>query len=1158
MSEAVRDLAVRVGGAILDIFAGLDDVVESAPVLTARLAEHGWVTGDLVSAQPLLEALPSPGERTQLRSSLESLRQGGTPELSSLKSLGEAAAKLLEDARTAQKPGGALTAPYDQQAFWDTFPAELAQELVAEYLELHQPVLFAALTISGVIAEVERSADADSERRSSRGLEVDWAGLPKLLGGPGELFKATYGWGGPLNHGKLVAAALRTARALGAQAILAPPPQALIAAYYTPTNPVLPTLAALEIALFRRSDRALGYADVRLLVVPIPERGDPAGVPKGIWIGAAARGELESHVGLGASTTLSWRGGVSGALPGGIELLPSGPGISMPSPPDQLDLGLGVSIAPEQPWRPLGAQTGTRITLAGAGVEVALRGKPTDPEVALRVSLDRLLIVVDGGEGDGFLQKILPATPQSLEVAGALTVSSRTGVGFEGQAALEIALALELQLGPVVIRELRLGISASTQSRLRLDAGATITGALGPVTFAVERVGVSARVVAGSDPAAIIRFDQAALAFGFKPPKGIGLNISAGPVTGGGYLFFDLEQEQYAGVVQLSFKALGLTAVGLLTTRMPDGSRGFSLLIIVAVEFPPIQLGFGFTLSAVGGLLGINRTVVTNILREGVCNRTLDSILFPKDPVARAPQLLSDLRAVFPPAAGRFTLGPMVRLGWGPNALLKAELALILELPSPVRLAVLGRISVVLPDAKSALVLLQLDVVGVLDFARGEVSVDASLVDSRIAAFTLSGDMALRAGWGATKQFALSAGGFHPSFERPTGFPALRRLTIALATSENPRIRLESYLAITANTFQTGARLDLYASVDTFVGTFSVAAWVGFDALFQFAPFRFVVDLFAGIDVAHNGKPVLHAELFASLSGPSPWHATGFVAAQFIIKFRIGFELTIGETATEERDVVRLRQMLAAEIVRPESWSATPPGDSARIVSLAGKPEANSTIVHPLGEVALRQRLLPFGLSIEVYGTAVPDVGPERFELSALFIGSERVMPSPLSDDFAAAQFLELTDDEKLALPAFQSMQSGGRGATTGGFRTPSNFGVVASEAYVERVIDAPDGAPPSAREGAAGPLRQEIMVKLADAGAAGRSAVQTSGPERFRGPALAVTVEDERWIAADTATLAPLVGGAPTSYARARQAAPHAGGPGRLQEVVRAHEVAA
>ena len=44
----------------------------------------------------------------------------------------------------------------------------------------------------------------------------------------------------------------------------------------------------------------------------------------------------------------------------------------------------------------------------------------------------------------------------------------------------------------------------------------------------------------------------------------------------------------------------------------------------------------------------------------------------------------------------------------------------------------------------------------------------------------LGGDLAFRYGWGASPVFALSVGGFHPSYQPPAGFPALRRITIAI------------------------------------------------------------------------------------------------------------------------------------------------------------------------------------------------------------------------------------------------------------------------------------------------------------------------------------------------------------------------------------------
>ena len=86
---------------------------------------------------------------------------------------------------------------------------------------------------------------------------------------------------------------------------------------------------------------------------------------------------------------------------------------------------------------------------------------------------------------------------------------------------------------------------------------------------------------------------------------------------------------------------------------------------MISAEFTPIQLGFGFTLNGVGGLLGLNRTANVDRLVSGLRDQTLANLLFPTDIVANADRILSDLRQVFPAARGRFVFGPMAKIGWG-------------------------------------------------------------------------------------------------------------------------------------------------------------------------------------------------------------------------------------------------------------------------------------------------------------------------------------------------------------------------------------------------------------------------------------------------------------------------------------------------------------
>src|SRR5262249_14738785 len=234
----------------------------------------------------------------------------------------------------------------------------------------------------------------------------------------------------------------------------------------------------------------------------------------------------------------------------------------------------------------------------------------------------------------------------------------------------------------------------------------------------------------------------------------------------------------------------------------------------ITAEFPPIQLSYGFTLNGLGGLLGLNRGMDVVAMRAGVRNRGIDSVLFPPHPVQNAPRIIRDLEAFFPVSPGHFAIGVMIAIGWGSPSIIKIELGIILSIPQPVKIALLGRLTVALPTEEAGVLLLHVAILGILDIDARELSIDAVIYDSRLAAFTLTGDFALRLNFGASPAFAVSAGGFNPRFTPPPGFPELGRVAIALATGDNPRVRLDSYMATTPTSVQAGAHVDIFAEAE--------------------------------------------------------------------------------------------------------------------------------------------------------------------------------------------------------------------------------------------------------------------------------------------------------------------------------------------------------
>jgi hypothetical protein len=805
----------------------------------------------------------------------------------------------------------------------------------------------------------------------------------------------------------------------------------------------------------------------------------------------------------------------------------------------------------------IGSTKGTHLEISSFQITSMLDVDSGQIDWEMLLEIASSALVITAGDGDGFLQKVLPRDGVRTDFDLAIGWSKRKGLYFRGSAGLEATLPVHVSLlDALTVDSVYLALhtkDAAVETAIALTASIK----LGPFSGNVERMGLLAAFTFPPDGG---NLGPVNVRLGFKPPSGAGMAIDASAVVGGGYLFFDPDNEQYAGILQLEIqKIVSLKAIGLLTTRMPDGSKGFSLLVIISAEFPPIQLGFGFTLTGVGGLLGVNRTMVVDVLRSGLRNGTLGSILFPQNPVEHAQKIISDLRSIFPVAPMRFVFGPVARLGWGTNNLIIAELGILLELPQPIRLVILGRLTLALPNEKSPVVLIHLDSLGVIDFDRGDVSLDATIYDSKIAMFALTGDMALRLNWGLSPSFAVAVGGFNPRFQPPPNFPQLNRLAISLATSDNPRIRLETYLALTANTFQFGARLDFNVEVSVkVIGTFSASAYLGFDALVQMAPLQFIVDIDGGVAIKHNGHPLFSASLHLSLSGPEPVHAWGEATFAFLGERRIPFDLTLSAGMIQPPLLpADPLQKLIEELEAKANWSAQLPRDENMLVTLRKIEVVDEILAHPLGELTVGQKAVPLEVMITRFGNTSPTrSGP--FRITFVQMG-DQVSDQPrqtLRALYTPGQFFEMSDEEKLARPAFEALPSGcSRIGTTAIRHSATQVKAIAQ--YDTVVVDKLEQRQKRTDAAFAYTIPSAVQAALAGLGAAGQSAMRATGSAKYVGsdqqqvkladPAYVVTsTDDMNWQKTDKK---------PT-YTEAEAVRQQKGAPNGRYQVVGAHEV--
>ena len=119
----------------------------------------------------------------------------------------------------------------------------------------------------------------------------------------------------------------------------------------------------------------------------------------------------------------------------------------------------------------------------------------------------------------------------------------------------------------------------------------------------------------------------------------------------------------------------------------------------------------------------------------------------------------------------------------GTPTIVSLELGLILEIPRPA-FAIAGVLRITLPAPEAALIKIQVNFLGIVDFEKKQLSFDASLYESYVLFMTLTGDMAVRVYWGDDANFLLSVGGFHPSYPPPAmGLGPLGRLGIIICRS---------------------------------------------------------------------------------------------------------------------------------------------------------------------------------------------------------------------------------------------------------------------------------------------------------------------------------------------------------------------------------------
>ena len=678
----------------------------------------------------------------------------------------------------------------------------------------------------------------------------------------------------------------------------------------------------------------------------------------------------------------------------------------------------------------LGEADGTRLDIYESefGFTVA------KDRIAQIAALRNAELVIAAGEGDSFLRSLVGDGATVRFSIG--LVADEDGFRLDGGTRAAVTLPVGRSIaGLLTVHHLELSLGPTPGGGdLALEIGGAFTATLGPVAVAIDRMGFALHIDRLPEGNNLGWFN---LGLGFKPPQGLGLSIKGSFVKGGGYLFTDPVRHEYAGALELQFGKLGLKAIGMLST----GAGGdWSLLLLVYTQFPAIQLAFGFTLNGVGGLVGVQHGVDTPKLIAGMKTKAFDDILFPADPVADAPRIINRLRDLFPATPRALIFAPMFDIGFGTPRFVFIRIGVVIQLENVFgpgnddvrfsRAVLIGQLKVALGPTKSepetTVVQLVIDVLGFWDRDQQRYGVIARLRDSKIATVAITGSLAVWGDYGAQPRFLLAAGGFHPRFK---DVPAeiggvLDRLGAAFEVGRF-KLAITAYFAISPGTIQFG--VDIAASAK--IGPVAIKGNIGFDALIYREPYtHFLVDFRVSVEISYKGHSLAAVKCSGTVEGPGLWHVAGKVTFS-ILWWDIDKSFDESWGRSPELDVLTtdVRALLAAELARAENWTAQLPAGADAMVTLAPQPGDAALLAHPLGRAVFSQRVVPFGLALQRYGSTRV-AGPTKFELTAVKLGGVAVPLAscpPVQEHFARAQFLDMSEDDRLAKPSFEAMDAG-------------------------------------------------------------------------------------------------------------------------------------
>jgi Family of unknown function (DUF6603) len=723
------------------------------------------------------------------------------------------------------------------------------------------------------------------------------------------------------------------------------------------------------------------------------------------------------------------------------------------------------------------------------GVESGADEDSYRPAVTFRLALNDLEDRVSFKPNDELLVQLLPSDGLSLPIDAALEWTLEHGWRFAGvgqvlsavlvdtEAPLretpaprdpnadfdnpppasplvptEVVTPMNTRLGPITFHERRFEVTTAVidgRAALNIAVTATVSVNIGPVRLAVSGLGVRGSLLLATEFDSLDKFVD--FTIGIPTPTGLAVSVDTDAISGGGFLQRIATPGgavTWRGGLALRLgERYDISAWGVVET---GGGHPYTLLAFLVVRFSPaIPLTAGLKLVALGGLVALNRTMNVNALRDAATGTqgTLDPVLFPDRPEQRFLELLPAVERFFPPAKGHQVIGLLAEIEWRAEIGTKFgifRLALLGELET-FQFALYGTAQLGFPKVESPHILRVRAAAEALydhraKLARFSLTLIEALLFERVH---LTGGAALLIRWGDRNEFAVTLGGFHPSFRPfiPEGLREPPRLGAYWKPHRLVELSIKAYFALTSTSLQFGFAAHVEAG----------ASWGGFraDTEFNFLVMtepdvRFELDLSFRVTVFLFGCDLISASLSGAISGPGPWTMEGSVYWEVcgvdISKDFGPYEWgdSPPRLATQQQAA---RQVLGDSLAAGENWTVRRnPRLAVRLRS------GNDDALDPRDQIDIRQTRLPLGIDLEMHdANQLSD--PGAWTLQPATGGLRKI--SDLTDVFPTRRYLQRPPKET---PFRGGLVSGARvGGHGWSFR--SDLAVESDESLTEDLV---------------------------------------------------------------------------------------------------------